>query len=101
MNVKPRCGTGWASLIEPLIARCQTEGVEILQIKEKLGQLSFCIGAASPELQETIRHAERASEKMCELCGAPGSPRVKNAWVRTRCDTHEHTPARAFLATDK
>lgn len=80
-------GVGWHPLVVPLILRCQTEGVEILQIKEKFGTLRFYVGGCSIALQDEIDAAEKLSGHLCEDCGAPGHLR-DGSWLRTLCDAH-------------
>lgn len=78
-------GPGWRSLVQPLIDRCVAEGVETLQIKEKLGGLRFYVGGASPELQAAIDAAERASEHTCESCGATEGVEISGGWLKALC----------------
>ena len=78
-------GPGWLKFVLPLIKRCNDEGVEILQIKEKFGTLRFYVGGASDEIHDAIDEAERLSEITCERCGEPGTLR-RNSWLATLCD---------------
>lgn len=80
-------GPGWRSLVEPLIARCQAEGVTILQIKEKFGGLRFYVSDGSEALIRALDVAEAKSCTICEECGAPGERRG-GGWIRTLCDFH-------------
>jgi hypothetical protein len=87
------CGPGWRSIIEPLMERCQKEGVSIFQIKEKFGGLRFYVGPASDDLHKAIHESEDKSFTICEQCGAPGQLR-SDGWIRTLCDEHaEGRPA--------
>lgn len=81
------CGPGWDALIFPLIERCKAEGIQILQIKEKYGELRFYIGPAPDDLLDAIDEAEMKSAETCELCGRPGRIRG-TGWLSTRCDAH-------------
>jgi hypothetical protein len=83
-------GVGWHALVQPLIERCKTEGVEIFQIKEKFGTLRFYVDTASDELHDAIAAAEKQSAHTCEHCGEPGRLRDGN-WLRTLCDAHAKT----------
>ena len=79
---------GWRHIVEPLIKRCNEEGVTILQIKEKFGTLRFYVQGASDELYEAIEAAERESEVTCEKCGTEGKLRT-DGWWRILCDECE------------
>lgn len=78
------CGPGWKKLYEPLIALCQKEGVEILQIKEKFGTLRFYVGSASDEVHYAISVAEDLSAETCEQCGNKAKT-IQRGWLRTLC----------------
>jgi len=79
---------GWQSLVDPLIERCNAEGVQILQVKEKFGGLRFYTGGGeSPALTRAIEDAEAASKRICEVCGQPGYIRGAR-WLRALCDDH-------------
>jgi len=80
------CGKGWDTIIDPLIEKCNQEGVEILQIKEKFGGLRvYTTNGCSEELMDMIIAAEKASYSTCEMCGQPGS-RKSDGWIKTACD---------------
>jgi hypothetical protein len=57
------------------------------QIKEKYGGLRFYYDGGTPEVAAYIDFAEFHSERICDVCGAPGKPRG-NGWIRTVCDQH-------------
>lgn len=80
-------GKGWHSLIEPIIAACIEENVEIFQIKEKFGSLRIYLKGDAPEyINQYIRYAEWMSERTCEYTGKPGKVRSVNGWLRCVCD---------------
>ena len=79
------CNSGWRCLYWPLMLRCEREGVEIHQIKEKFGGLRFYVGPASDSLLNAIEDAESLSFTICEDCGEPGKTRG-GGWIRTLCD---------------
>lgn len=81
------CNKGWDSIIDPLVAQCKVEGVEILQIKEKFGGLRFYTSGASEWLESAIDAAEALSYRTCEDCGSPGSTVNVRGWVSTLCPT--------------
>ena len=82
------CGNGWERLYAPIIQRANTEGVHIMQVKEKFGGLRIYVLAASPEFQRAIEAAEKESYRICEVCGSPGMHINDRGWLRTRCKNH-------------
>lgn len=78
-------GKGWAPLVTALVDRCESEDVEIHQVKEKYGGLRFYTGPASLELDKAIAQAERDSFQTCEDCGKPGSCVSLRGYYRTLC----------------
>jgi hypothetical protein len=81
-------GIGWKNLVDPLIAQCESEGVDILQIKEKFGGLRFYVGGDATQVTlDMIYDAEAKSYQICEACGEPGIPRG-GSWIKTLCDKH-------------
>jgi len=73
------CGDGWFPLIDVLCARLQHEtdqlgGPQVVasQVKEKYGGLRFYVQGASAAQHAMIDMAEALSERLCEICGAPG-----------------------------
>lgn len=88
------CGKGWHKLIEPLISyineynknKSKEEQIQILQIKEKFGQLRFYTNFETEELHKMISDAENKSYDVCETCGAEkyvGS--TTQGWITTIC----------------
>ncbi len=89
-NITDCVGKGWISLVEPLIDQCKVEGVAILQIKEKFGQLRFYVEShQSPILDDMIRGAENGSLHTCEDCGTTEGVTHGNlnssGWIKTLC----------------
>jgi hypothetical protein len=79
------CGDGWFELVRDLSEKLEPHGVEAIQVKEKFGGLRFyLVGGAPDEVWDLIDEAETKSEKICELCGEPGTLRGKG-WVKTLC----------------
>lgn len=92
-------GEGWRKLVEPLIERCNAEGVHIAQIKEKFGTLRFyTIGRPSEELKDAIDKAEVLSAVTCEACGEPGGINNTHGWLLTLCPKHEAERAAELAA---
>lgn len=94
-RISGHCPDGWVKLVDPLIAMCNAEGVEIDQIKEKLGGLRFYVvygpdakKRPSEALVEAIHKAQEESFRVCLSCGEPGRMRSPG-WMRTLCDRHE------------
>lgn len=88
-------GEGWKPLVEELIKRLKLETSwdgEILQIKEKFGELRFYIRAGSPEIWKIIDEYEEKSRHTCEVCGQPGELRGYLPWIsqstKTLCEEH-------------
>jgi len=98
------CGNGWFELLRGFCAdiamaykkRGFEPDIDILQIKEKFGQLRFYYSAGferdggklSKELDRIVRKWEKESLTVCELCGAKGSLRTVG-WYQVRCDECE------------
>jgi len=87
---------GWYALLDLLCAALQRETnlraapqVVATQVKEKFGSLHFRVHAASDRQRVMIALAERASTRICEVCGKPGAwghyPAIGPA---TRCVLH-------------
>lgn len=88
------CGDGWFSLINTLCERLQfwtdhnnAPQAVALQVKEKFGSLRFYARGVDAEQAGMISMAQAMSEKICEICGNPGSLRT-DGWHRTRCNQH-------------
>lgn len=81
------CGAGWFELCLELIKLCDKRGVEVVQIKQKFGELRFYVGEAPNEVHEAIRLAMDRSHTICEECGKPGKRGGRN-WIATLCDEH-------------
>ncbi|MGB8022204.1 MAG: hypothetical protein WCF04_13325 [Candidatus Nanopelagicales bacterium] len=88
------CNDGWYNLIDVLCERVQArvdagncEQVEATQVKEKYGGLRFYCDGADNAVLAFIDFAEAMSERMCEICGAPGAPN-NTGWIQTLCDAH-------------
>lgn len=85
-----RCvGPGWKSLVDEFVEACNWAGGLIFDVKEKWGGLR--IHFLSPEetygrLEKLADDLEDRSFKICEDCGAPGTPKSNYGWIRTLCD---------------
>lgn len=88
-QVLAEVGKGWEGLVTELIEDLFEAGWDgnLVQIKEKFGQLRFYIGESNEKIDELISAAEIASRKICEICGEPGELRY-DGWILALCDTH-------------
>lgn len=80
------CGHGWRSLIEPLIDLCEANNVEILQIKEKFGELRFYTGNTPEKILDHIYQICSQSGEVCENCGEPGTIKTTRGWLKCLCE---------------
>lgn len=80
---------GWRHIADNLIDICERDGTEILQIKEKYGELRFYYGRPySDELRNAVEEAEYESQRTCQACGGWGSTHQgKTGWISTLCET--------------
>ena len=58
---------------------------QILQIKEKFGQLRLYCGGATDEIHNIINKYELLSERICYYCGKPEVPMIDTGWVLPQC----------------
>ena len=87
------CGPGWFDLILKLSIKLEQiiknhpngEGMYASQVKEKYGMLRFYMSYETEEITKLIEEAENLSYITCEVCGEPGTHRVKS-WHEVRCD---------------
>jgi hypothetical protein len=86
-------GDGWFSLQDRLFRAWAKRGKRwtIHYIKEKFAALDM--NASSPDDSECgfrdMRYIEVASERVCEICGAPGClAGTPIDWLYTRCERH-------------
>ena len=95
------CGDGWFGLIrafsEAIERLARQEGrephsetwPEAVQVKQKAGRLRFYLAVYDEALRDCIEQAGDDSERICEICGKPGS--LKDAspgGVKTLCEDH-------------
>jgi hypothetical protein len=60
---------------------------ELLQVKEKFGELRIRVNGANDDIRQRIEAAERGSFQAHEVCGQPGALR-EGEWIRALCDEH-------------
>lgn len=85
--------SGWRGLLENLHQKLLLIDSEYStsDVKEKFGALR--VSLFSPEnndARNAIADVEWRSEKVCELCGAPGRQVCSRGWWRALCRSHEH-----------
>ncbi|PWR18355.1 hypothetical protein [Zavarzinia compransoris] len=68
------------------LARATDVEIVASQIKAKFGTLHFQLSEYLPGSQDIVTAGEHKSCVTCERCGAPGSVRMTEHWVSTRCD---------------
>ena len=85
------CGEGWTPILEKLFEEIskldRPEGFDIVQVKEKYGNLCVYTNYSTDEIDELIEKAELESETKCEVCGQPGTMTKKHGWYKTLCNT--------------
>lgn len=93
----PRGGPGWYALLEMLCEALQARTgdgdkppVVFLQAREKWGSLSVRLHPFSELDTAMIAYVEAVSQRVCEVCSAPGQL-VTDGWHRTRCEKHKDT----------
>jgi hypothetical protein len=101
---------GWADLLTSLSDRLiehfeANPEAQVVQVKEKFGGLRFYVEGCGDEEQHLINQFERASFKVCEFCGEPGSvgrlgfrrndetSKKSFGWVKTMCPSCEEEQA--------
>jgi hypothetical protein len=90
-------GDGWFNIVwrlcedlEPLVAEAEKatgRPFEVLQVKQKLGNLRFYVNHETDAIRKRIETAQLESLRTCEVCGKPGERR-EGDWIRTACDEH-------------
>ena len=78
------CGPGWNGLIDRTLARL-SDTVEVVQIKEKFGELRIYFFGGTDTDDKIVCEAEDESATICEACGAPGKTRCSHGWYTTMC----------------
>jgi hypothetical protein len=81
-------GDGWKGLVVSLVAACEANNAQILQVKEKFGGLRFYAMGGPDWLDDLIGIAELASYMTCEDCGVTALIRevsTQGSWLKTLC----------------
>jgi hypothetical protein len=81
------CGAGWLPLVEEVFDQLPAD-VQVEQVYQKYGSLRFDLIPRRCEFASYVKSVEERSLGMCEICGEPGTEKIVDCWVRTRCETH-------------
>lgn len=88
------CGDGWYWLIDQLCDTLQNyidsnhlDQIEVVQVKEKYGTLSFYVNSCDDLAQGMIWFAESLSGSICEKCGSTNNVTQTIGWIKTLCET--------------
>lgn len=79
-------GMGWGSFINNLYD-AKPKKTEVIQVKEKYGQLNFNCGNTPDWYLDLIACYEEKSLHICENCGAEGKQVAVRGWIQTCCET--------------
>lgn len=79
---------GWRKIVDQLMEDLSKSNWnrEIVQIKEKFGELRVYVNDTSNEVYDRITAASFESLRTCQECGEPGSQRTIG-WIRVLCDS--------------
>lgn len=83
---------GWYELIDNLFENL-SEGIILLQVKEKFGGLRVYYAGGTKEDNKLIMEAESKSVKICETCGKTGELHNNGGWYSVLCDEHKKHPS--------
>ncbi len=90
------CDSGWHNIIDNVLdvirQRAYThdeyKDLEVLQIKEKLGDLRIYLDYYDDYLSGVIHLASKLCETICEDCGQFGFLHKRDSCYKTLCDDH-------------
>jgi hypothetical protein len=84
-------GHGWYGLIDEAYDLLEPYEIEVVQVKEKFGQLRIYTGIMTAEvadvLDEKIWAIEERSMSVCECCGQPSTLQSRGGWLKSICNT--------------
>jgi hypothetical protein len=76
--------------LEPLVAAFEQESglkFEILQVKEKFGELRIHVSEANDAIRQRIKTDQQEAFHTCEICSQAGELR-EGDWIKTLCEEH-------------
>jgi len=88
------CGDGWYGVLEKLfsdiVEHAEAAGISpaVVSVQGKYGSLRVGTSEEDRHIRLLLHDAEDASEKTCEICGAPGTLLDDGVWIKTRCRWH-------------
>lgn len=84
-------GNGWHGLIDEAYDLLEPYEIEVVQVKEKFGQLRIYTGIMSAEVSDVldpkIWEIESRSMSVCECCGQPSTLQSRGGWLKSICNT--------------
>jgi len=85
-DARTHVGKGWHGLLAEAFA-CLVDA-EIVQVKEKWGQLTIYVQSHDDEeMLSALDDICMRSRTVCESCGAPASQTTDTGWRKTLCST--------------
>ena len=96
-NIRFECGDGWYAVLQKLLLDIAMHAVAsglnptVVSVREKYGSLRVHLNEDYPHIRDLLLDAENASEKICDICGGPGTLIDDGFWITTRCPTHRRT----------
>ena len=87
------CNDGWyhilSNLMDSIYRYCESNNVkvpDVLQVKEKYGQLEFYTQGGDELIDGMIWFAGDLSRHTCEFCGTTKNVNQTEGWIYTVCD---------------
>jgi hypothetical protein len=80
-------GNGWHSLVDEVYDLVESYGGEIVQLKEKFGQLRVYTTPIPEEAHTKLYGIENKSATICECCGQPSTLQSRGGWLKSICNT--------------
>lgn len=71
--------------LNDVIKRDNLKHFNVQQIKSKYAELCFYVGGFNEETQRIINKYGYLSRNICEICGRPDSPIIRDGWIVVMC----------------